>query len=115
MKQHLIHLDSEMGEKLALTSHNFESALVWDCRPAYLGVVILREKTIEGLRAFFEAGKEIYSTIVITAPSQSVRDMAQYYGYESKMYESGVPYLTDEHVKTISRQHKIELTRKAKE
>lgn len=114
MKQYLIHIDSELGKKLELTSENFEYALVWDCRPKYLGVVRLQHRSLEGLRKFFEAAKNIYSTIVITAPNQDAKDMAQYYGYESYVDVAGLPYLSDENVKKLYRQHKKELSQKAK-
>lgn len=114
MKEYTIKLDSEHGKRLGLTSDKFDDAFIWDCRPAYLGIVRLVPKTEEALREFFQLGSKIYSTIVITAPSKDVRDMAKEFGYELKMDPAGTPYLTDEISKMRSRQHIQELTSKAK-
>ena len=109
-KEYTIKLDSELGKRLNLTSDQFEDAFAWDCRPAYIGFVRLKPKNGEALRRFFELGSRIYSTIVITAPSIAVIEMAKEYGYEYLSDAAGTPYLTDEDVKTCSRQHLAELT-----
>lgn len=104
--------DSEKGKLLGLTEQNFIDAFVWDCRPKYLGVVRLKPRSVEGLKEFFELGANIYSTIVITAPEKDVEELAQFYGYEKKIDVAGLPYLTDESVKKISRQNKEKLFQK---
>lgn len=114
MKQYTIKLDSELGKRLGLTSDKFEDAFAWDCRPKYLGFVRLRPRTKEALEEFFKIGSRIYSTIVITAPSSDVLEMAKSYGYKYKIDVAGTPYLTDEDVKIASRRHLKELTDKAK-
>lgn len=114
MKSSTIKLDDELAKKLGLTSDMFEDAFVWDCRPAYLGVVRLVPKTKEALRNFFELGSKIYSTIVIVAPMPDVYSMSKKYGYELRMDPAGTPFLTDETVKTASRQHIKELTMTSK-
>lgn len=110
-----IMLNSELGKRLNLTSDQFEDAFAWDCRPAYIGFVRLRPKTEEALRRFFELGSKIYSTIVISAPLPDVYSMSKKYGYELKVDQAGTPYITDEAVKTYSRQHLAELTGQAKQ
>lgn len=114
MKEHTIKLDSEHAKRLGLTSDKFDDAFIWDCRPAYLGVVRLKPKDEEALRTFFQLGSNIFSTIVITAPSKDVQDMSKEFGYELKVDPAGTPYLTDEASKMRSRQHIQELTSKAK-
>ena len=114
MKEYTIKLDSDLGKRLGLISEDFYDAFIWDCRPKYLGVVRLAPKTEKALRRFFDLGKQIYSTIVITAPSQQVQDMATEYDYELKVDPAGTPYLTDEVSKTRSRRHMQELTSKVK-
>lgn len=113
MREYLILKGSEKGKLLGLTEENFIDALIWDCRPSYLGVVTLKPRNIEGLTEFFEKGAKIYSTIVITAPEKDVEELAQYYGYVKKTDPAGIPYLTDEAVKIISRQNKAKLFQKA--
>lgn len=113
-RNYTIKLDSELGKRLNLTSDQFEDAFAWDCRPAYLGFVRLRPKTKEALKRFFELGSKIYSTIVICAPLPDVYSMSKKYGYELKVDQAGLPYLTDESVKILSRQHIKELTTQAK-
>lgn len=114
MKEHTIKLDSEHAKRLGLTSDKFDDAFIWDCRPSYLGVVRLKPKNEEALRTFFQLGSNIFSTIVITAPSEQVKKMATEYNYELKQDPAGTPYLTDEISKMRSRQHIQELTSKAK-
>lgn len=114
MREYIIKIDSELGKRLGLVSELFNDAFVWDCRPAYLGVVRLSPKNDDALRTFFQLGSRIFSTIVITAPSQMVVNMSKEYGYEFKMDPAGTPYLTDETLKTAQRQHLEGLTHKAK-
>ena len=114
MRNYTIKLDSDLGKRLNLTSDQFEDAFAWDCRPSYLGFVRLKPKTPEALRRFFELGKDIYSTIVITAPTADIIEMSKEYKYEYKVDRTGVPYLTDEVSKTYSRQHLAELTGQVK-
>lgn len=114
MRNYTIKLDSDLGKRLNLTSDQFEDAFAWDCRPSYLGFVRLKPKTPEALRRFFELGKDIYSTIVITAPTADIIEMSKEYKYEYKVDCAGTPYLTDEVSKTYSRQHLAELTGQAK-
>jgi hypothetical protein len=106
MIEKTIKLDSEPGKRLGLTSEDFEYALVWDCRPKYLGVVRLKPKHTSALKNFFELGKTIYSVIVISAPTQDIIDMSKDYGYELKKDPAGTPYLTDETLKIRQRQQK---------
>ena len=40
--------------------------------------------------------------------------MAQYYGYESYVDVAGLPYISDENAKKLSRQHKQKLSQKVK-
>lgn len=115
MREYTIKLDTDLGKRLNLTSDQFEDAFAWDCRPSYLGFVRLKPKTPEALRRFFELGKDIYSTIVITAPTADIIEMSKGYKYEYKVDCAGTPYLTDEVSKTCSRQHLAELTRQAKQ
>ena len=113
-RNYTIKLDDELGKRLGLTSDQFDDAFIWDCRPAYLGVVRLRPKTKEALKNFFELGSKIYSTIVITAPLPDVYSMSKKYGYELKVDQAGTPYITDEASKTCSRRHLAEITGQAK-
>ena len=110
-----IMLNSELGKRLNLTSDQFEDAFAWDCRPAYIGFVRLKPKTEEALRRFFELGSRIYSTIVITCPTKDILEMSKEFCYEQKVDPAGTPYITDEAVKTYSRQHLAELTGQAKQ
>lgn len=114
MKEHTIKLDSDLGKRLGLTSEDFYDAFIWDCRPKHLGIIRLKPKTEEALRNFFRLGSNIFSTIIITAPSKDVLDMSKDYGYELKTDPAGTPYITDEISKTLSRQHIKELTSRAK-
>lgn len=106
MRSNIIHLDSELGKKLNLTSDQFVDAFAWDCRPKYIGIIRLVPRNQEALKTFFELGKEIYSTIVISAPRQDVIDMSKDYGYELKKDQAGTPYLTDAVSKKRSHQRK---------
>ena len=114
-REYTIKLDSELGQRLNLTSDQFEDAFAWDCRPAYIGFVRLKPKTEAVLRRFFELGSRIYSTIVITCPTEDVLNMSKEFCYEQKVDPAGTPYITDEAVKTYSRQHLAELTGQAKQ
>lgn len=115
MRNYIIKLNDELGKRLNLTSDQFEDAFAWDCRPSYLGFVRLKPKTEEALRRFFELGKNIYSTIVITAPTKDIIEMSKEYNYEYKIDVAGTPYLTDEDAKTCSRQHLAKITGQAKQ
>lgn len=105
MRNYTIKLDSDLGKKLALTSDNFDSAFAWDCRPKYIGFVILRPKNKEALKQFFELGKQIYSTIMISAPLKEVEEMALEYGYTKGIDKAGTPFVIDESLKVLRRQH----------
>ena len=115
MRTSTIKLDDELGKRLGLTSDQFEDAFVWDCRPSYLGVVRLQQKNTEALIDFFNKGKVIYSAIRICSPNSEVIRLSKDYGYVMKRDPAGLPYLTDEDLKTASRQHIKELTSKAKQ
>ena len=115
MRNYTIKLDSDLGKRLNLTSDQFEDAFAWDCRPSYLGFVRLKPRTPEALRRFFELGKDIYSTIVITAPTADIIEMSREYKYEYKVDPAGTPYLTDEVSKTYSRRHLAEITGQVKQ
>ena len=112
MNKNIITINSEKGKLLGLTSDNFEDAFIWDCRPAYLGIVRLKPRSADGLKKFFDLGSKIYSTIIITAPDTDVEELSKYYGFEKKIDQAGLPYLTDETVKIISRQHTARLFQK---
>ena len=114
MREYTIKLDSEHAKRLGLTSDKFDDAFIWDCRPTYLGIIRLKAKNEDALREFFQLGSNIYSTIVITAPSKDVLEMSKEFGYELKTDPAGTPYLTDEVSKMRSRQHIQELTSKVK-
>lgn len=114
MREFTIKLDSDNAKRLGLTSDKFDDAFAWDCRPAYLGFVRLKAKNQDALRTFFQLGSNIFSTIVISAPSPDVAEMSKEYGYELKTDPAGTPYLTDEVSKIAHRQHIEQLSSKAK-
>ena len=114
-KENIIRLDSELGKRLGLTSDQFEYALVWDCRPSYLGVVRLQQLNQQALIDFFNRGKLIYSEIRICAPNSEVVELSKDYGYVMKQDVAGLPYLTDGDLKRAARQHIQELTNTVKE
>lgn len=111
----IILLDSDKAKLLGLTSDKFDDAFIWDCRPSYLGIIRLQQKNQEALIDFFNKGKKIYSAIRICAPNSEVVKLAPEYGYEVKTDPAGLPYLTDETLKTASRQHIKELSEKKPE
>jgi len=113
--KNIILLDDEKAKKLSLTSDKFSDAFVWDCRPSYLGITRLEPLNQQALIDFFNDGKKIYSTIRICAPNSDVIKLGKEYGYELKYDRAGLPYLTDEASKTLSRQHIKELTQKVQQ
>ena len=58
---------------------------------------------------------EIYSPIVITAPSPDVVEMSKDFGYEYKKDPAGTPYITDDALKAYLHQRKAESIRKGKQ
>ena len=115
MQKCAIKLDDELAKKINLTSDQFEDAFVWDCRPKYLGIIRLKPKNQDALRKFFEMAHDIYSPIVITAPSKDIVEMSKDFGYEYKTDPAGLPYITDHALKTYLHQRTAESIRKAKQ
>lgn len=100
--QGIIAIDSPLGKRLKLTSDLFDDAFVWDCRPVYLGVVRLipqKGSEIPAYRSFLDSTVEIYTPVVIVAPTPVLCDMATQYGYVLKTEPCGTPYLTNEATK----------------
>lgn len=115
MKSNVIRLNDELAKRINLTSDQFEYAFVWDCRPKYLGIVRFKPRNQEALRKFFEMAHEIYSPIVITAPTPDVVEMSKDFGYEYKKDPAGTPYITDDALKAYLHQRKAESIRKGKQ
>jgi hypothetical protein len=105
MRDHLIRIDSHLGKKIGLTSANFESAIVWDCRPAFLGITLLRprEPQEQILNEFFRALDGIYTPVQVLAPTTMVKNIAEKYGYENKTDPAGSFYITNLKTKNLAK------------
>lgn len=96
-RDHLIRLDSDLGKRVGLTSANFESAIVWDCRPDFLGITLLRPREPQQaiLNELLRALDGIYTPVQILAPSSMLKTIAEKYGYETKSDPAGSFYVTN--------------------
>ena len=105
MRDHLIRLDSELGKRVGLTTANFESAIVWDCRPKFLGITLLRPREPQEaiLNELLRALDGIYTPVQILAPSSMLKTIAEKYGYETKSDPAGSFYLTNLKTKNLAK------------
>jgi hypothetical protein len=99
-----IIVDDPKAERLGITREGFSDFFAWDCRPKYIGIVRLVERTQSDLETFLKTAQDIYSVVRICAPKQHVIETAQKYGYELKVDQAGTPYLTDEIYKLSKRK-----------
>lgn len=106
-RDHLIRLDSELGKRVGLTSANFESAIVWDCRPKFLGITLLRPREPQEaiLNELLRALDKIYTPVQILAPTSMLKNIAEKYGYEMKSDPAGSFYITNLKTKDLTKVH----------
>lgn len=97
MQEGLIRLDSKLGKLIGLTSTNFQTAIVWDCRPKtlYFTLLIPREPREQIIRELFRALEGIHSPATFTAPSETVKKIAEEFGYEWGVEPCGTNYVTN--------------------
>lgn len=106
MRDHLIRLDSELGKRIGLTSANFENAILWDCRPAFIEFtqIFPRKPHEQTLHALFKALDKIQTPVRFLAPTTLVRQIASQYGYEEKKDPAGSVYITNLQTKQLFKQ-----------
>lgn len=100
----IILIDDPKAEKMGITREGFRDLFAWDCRPHYIGIIRVEERTQADLEHFLNTSKDIYSIIRICSPKQYIIDTAMKYGYELKTDPAGMPYLTDEKYKLNKRK-----------
>jgi len=106
MREGLIRLDSELGKKIGLTSANFRSAIIWDCRPKtlYFTLLIPQEPEEPIVRELFRLLETIYTPATFVAPSETVKKIAAEHGYETGVEHCGTPFVTNLRTKKLLKQ-----------
>lgn len=104
-RDYLIRLDSELGKRVGLTRSNFESAIVWDCRPEFLGITLLRarEPQEQIINELLRDLDKIQTPVQILAPTSMVKQLSEKYGYELKSDPAGSFYLTNLKTKNFAK------------
>lgn len=95
MREGLIRLDSELGKRIGLTSANFETAIVWDCRPKalYFTTLYPRQPEDKIIHELFNALDKIYTPCYFVGPTPLIKNVAMQHGYEWGVEPCGTDYV----------------------
>lgn len=95
MREGLIRLDSELGKRVGLTSANFETAIIWDCRPEalYFTTLYPRQPEDKIIHELFNALDKIYTPCYFVGPSPLIKSVAMQHGYEWGVEPCGTDYV----------------------
>jgi hypothetical protein len=102
----LVRLDSPNGKKITLTTTNFQTAIVWDCRPKvlYFTLLVPREPKKQIIRELFNALDQIHTPCWFSAPDTLVKEIATEHGYEYGSEPCGTDYVTNLNTKNLFKQ-----------
>lgn len=106
MREGLIHLDSKLGKLIGLTSANFQTAIVWDCRPKALYFTTLYPRRPEDkiINELFNALDNIHTPCYFVGPSSLIKSVALKHGYEWGMEPCGTDYVHNLNTKKSLKQ-----------
>lgn len=95
MREGLIRLDSKLGKLIGLTSANFQTAIVWDCRPKvlYFSTVYPEQPEDKIINELFNALDNIHTPCYFVSPSSLIKSVALKHGYEWGMEPCGTDYV----------------------
>ena len=95
MREGLIRLDSELGKRVGLTSANFETAIVWDCRPKalYFTTLYPRQPEDKIIHELFNALDKIYTPCYFVGPTPLIKNVAMQHGYGWGVEPCGTAYV----------------------
>lgn len=106
MREGLIRLDSELGKRIGLTRANFQTVIVWDCRPKCLYFTLLIPKNPEEqiIRELFNVLDKIHTPCCFSAPRPLVKKIAIEHGYEYGCEPCGTDFVTNLNTKKPLKQ-----------
>lgn len=102
-RDHLIRLNSELGKRIGLTSANFETAIVWDCRPKclYFTLLIPNHPQETNVRMLFEQLQKIHTPVMFVCPTTIVAKTAKEFNYEVGIEPCGTTFVTNLRTKNL--------------
>lgn len=108
----IIHIDSEDGKRLGLTSQFFVSGMVYDIRPKMFAVVNLypTEHAQAGYKCLLDALNSTVTPCEIVAPDTLLTEMAMALGWKKETRPEGTIIVHNRHLKpTWILEQKVEL------